>query len=128
MRCWCRSSSPRTGQFVRGLRQQDFELFEDGVAQHVASFVNENAPLDLVLAVDISGSMESALADVKAAVKQLLSKLRTGDMATLVGFNDTFFIAAEREKDRLTREKAVDLLTSWGGTALYDATSARSTW
>jgi VWFA-related protein len=110
------------GEFVRGLRQQDFELFEDGVAQRVASFVNENAPLDLVLAVDISGSMESALGDVKAAVKQLLSKLRTGDMATLVGFNDTFFIAAEREKDRLTREKAVDLLTSWGGTALYDAT------
>ena len=43
-------------------------------------------------------------------------------MATLVGFNDTFFIAAEREKDWPTREKAVDLLTSWGGTALYDAT------
>jgi Ca-activated chloride channel family protein len=110
------------GEFVRGLRQQDFELFEDGVAQKVASFVNENAPLDLVLAVDISGSMESSLVQVKAAVKQLLSKLRNGDAATLVGFNDTFFIAAEREKDRATREKAVDLLSSWGGTALYDAT------
>ncbi len=110
------------GEFVRGLKKQDFELFEDGVAQPIASFVNENAPLDLVLAVDISGSMENALADVKAAVKQLLSKLRTGDAATLVGFNDTFFVAAEREKDRKTREEAVDLLTSWGGTALYDAT------
>jgi VWFA-related protein len=110
------------GEFVRGLRQQDFELFEDGVAQKVASFVNENAPLDLVLAVDISGSMESSLVQVKSAVKQLLSKLRNGDAATLVGFNDTFFIAAEREKDRATREKAVDLLSSWGGTALYDAT------
>jgi len=110
------------GEFVRGLRQQDFELFEDGVAQPISSFVNENAPLDLVLAVDISGSMESALPDVKAAVRQLLSKLRPGDAATLVGFNDTFFVAAEREKDRKTREEAVDLLTSWGGTALYDAT------
>jgi VWFA-related protein len=110
------------GEFVRGLRQQDFELFEDGVAQPIASFVNENAPLDLVLAVDISGSMENALADVKAAVKQLMSKLRPGDAATLVGFNDTFFVAVEREKDRQTREQAVDLLSSWGGTALYDAT------
>ena len=99
-RCWCRSSSRDNGEFVRGLKKQDFELFEDGVAQTVASFVNENAPLDLVLAVDISGSMESSLVQVKAAVKQLLSKLRTGDAATLVGFNDTFFIAAEREKDR----------------------------
>lgn len=110
------------GEFVRGLKQQDFELFEDGVRQPIASFVNENAPLDLVLAVDISGSMENALAEVKAAVKQLLSKLRPGDAATLVGFNDTIFVVAEREKDRRTREEAVELLSSWGGTALYDAT------
>jgi VWFA-related protein len=110
------------GHFVRGLKRQDFEVFEDGVPQPIASFVNEEAALDLVLAVDVSGSMEHALDEVKAAVKQLLTKLRPGDAATVVGFNDTFFIAAEREKDAQVREDAVDLLTSWGGTALYDAT------
>jgi VWFA-related protein len=110
------------GQFVRGLKQQDFEVFEDGVSQPIASLVSEDAPLDLVLAIDVSGSMEKSLVEVKPAVKQLLTKLRVGDAATLVGFNDTMFIAAEREKDRRTREDAVDLLTSWGGTALYDAT------
>jgi VWFA-related protein len=66
--------------------------------------------------------MEQSLPDVKAAVRQLLSKLRSGDSATLLGFNDTTFVVAEREKDRSAREAAVDLLTSWGGTALYDAT------
>lgn len=110
------------GQFVRGLKQQDFQLFEDGVAQPLASLVSEDAPLDLVLAIDVSGSMENALVEVKPAVRQLLSKLRPGDAATLLGFNDTTFVAAEREKDRQTREDAVELLTSWGGTALYDAT------
>jgi Ca-activated chloride channel family protein len=110
------------GQFVRGLKKQDFEVFEDGVAQPVASMVSEDAPLDLVLAIDISGSMETALPDVKAAVKQLLGKLRKGDAATLIGFNDTTFILTEREKDQRARAEAVDLLTSWGGTALYDAT------
>jgi len=110
------------GQFVRGLKQQDFEVFEDGVRQPIASFVNEDAKLDLVLAVDVSGSMEAALEGVKAAVKQLLAKLRAGDAATLVGFNDTVFIAAERETDPRVREEAVNLLSSWGGTALYDAT------
>ena len=97
-------------------------MFEDGVAQPIASLVSEDAPLDLVLAIDVSGSMEKALVEVKPAVKLLLSRLRPGDAATLVGFNDTMFIAAEREKDRRAREEAVDLLTSWGGTALYDAT------
>jgi VWFA-related protein len=104
------------------LKQDDFEVFEDGVVQPISSIVSEDAPLDLVLAIDISGSMEHALTDVKAAVKQLLAKLRPGDAATLVGFNDTTFVVAEREKDQRAREKAVELLTSWGGTALYDAT------
>jgi VWFA-related protein len=110
------------GQFVRGLKKQDFEVFEDGVAQTLASLISEDAPLDLVLAIDVSGSMEHALVDVKSAVRQLLAKLRPGDAATLIGFNDTTFIVAEREKDRQTREDAVELLSSWGGTALYDAT------
>jgi Ca-activated chloride channel homolog len=110
------------GQFVRGLKKQDFEVFEDGVAQPIASVVSEEAPLDMALAIDVSGSMEHALGEVKLAVKQLLKKLRPGDAATLVGFNDNIFTAAEREKDFAAREAAVDLLASWGGTALYDAT------
>jgi VWFA-related protein len=110
------------GRFVRGLQKQDFEVSEDGVRQPVASLASEDAPLDLVLAVDISGSMEHALKEVKPAVRQLLSKLRPGDAATLIGFNDTTFVVAEREVDPQAREAAVDLLTSWGGTALYDAT------
>lgn len=112
----------RDGQFVRGLKKQDFEILEDGIPQLIASIVNEDAPLDLVLAIDISGSMEDALPEVKGAVKQLLGKLRKGDAATLLGFNDTPFVAAERERDQRAREDAVELLTSWGGTALYDAT------
>jgi|EndMetStandDraft_5_1072996.scaffolds.fasta_scaffold09661_2 VWFA-related protein len=110
------------GKFVRGLKQQDFEVLEDGVAQPVGSLVSENAPLELVLAIDISGSMEQALPEVKVAVKALLAKLRPGDAATLIGFNDTTFLVAESETDPKVREDAVDLLTSWGGTALYDAT------
>ena len=112
----------RDGQFVRGLKQGDFEVFEDGVRQPIASLVSEDVPLELVLAIDISGSMEAALVQVKPAVKQLLGKLRAGDAATLVGFNDTTFVVAERERNEQAREQAVELLTSWGGTALYDAT------
>jgi Ca-activated chloride channel family protein len=110
------------GRFVSGLQRQDFEVLEDGVPQQLVAFASEDSPLDLVLAIDVSGSMEKALDDVKVAVKQLLSKLRPGDAATLIGFNDTTFLVAEREKDQRAREDALGLLTAWGGTALYDAT------
>lgn len=111
------------GQFVRGLKRQDFEVFEDGVRQPLGSVISEEAPLDLVLAVDISGSMEDALPDVKEAVRTLLARLRPGDAATILGFNDNTFLVAERETDPAARERAVALLTSWGGTSLYDATA-----
>ena len=112
----------RDNQFVRGLRARDFELAEDGVAQSIANVAAEDAPLDLVVAIDISGSMEHALPAVRDAVKRLLARLRPGDAVTLLGFNDTSFVVAERETDPKTREDAVDLLSPWGGTALYDAT------
>jgi VWFA-related protein len=110
------------GRFVGGLQQQDFEILEDEKPQQVSTITSEDSPLDLVVAIDISGSMEDALPDVKNAVRQLLSKLRPGDAVTLLGFNDTTFVAAEREKSRQVREAALDLLSAWGGTALYDAT------
>jgi VWFA-related protein len=110
------------GTFVRGLQRADFVVLEDGVPQRIESLVSENMPLDLVLAIDISGSMAQAIDEVKRAVNQLLSKLRPRDAATLIGFNETTFIVAERETDQRAREDATDLLASWGGTALYDAT------
>jgi len=110
------------GTFVRGLTKSDFEIFEDGVPQRIASLVSEELPLDLVMAMDVSGSMEASLDDVKLAVKQFLTRLRPGDAATLVGFNENTFVAAERETDPAARAAAVDLLAAWGGTAIYDAT------
>ncbi|MFL6230675.1 MAG: VWA domain-containing protein [Pyrinomonadaceae bacterium] len=51
------------GQIVRGLRSTDFRLFEDGVERPISFFNAETTggearcPLDLVLALDVSGSM-----------------------------------------------------------------------
>ena len=51
------------GQVVRGLRRSDFRLFEDGVERPISFFSAETVgspvpcPLDLVLALDVSGSM-----------------------------------------------------------------------
>lgn len=110
------------GEFVRGLTKGDFEVLEDKVPQTITTLAAEDSPLDLILAIDVSGSMDGALDDVKVAVKRFLAKLRPGDAVTLVGFNDNFWIATERETSAEVRLAAVDDLAAWGGTALYDAT------
>lgn len=110
------------GTFVRALGPEAFAVLEEGRPQRIESLVTEAMPLDLVLAVDISTSMDAVIGDVQEAVKRLLTRLRDGDTSTVLGFNDTLFLLSERETDPARRLAAVDGLVTWGGTALFDAT------
>lgn len=110
------------GRFQRGLRRDDFTLIEEGRPQRIDTVIDDSLPLELIVAVDVSNSMEEAMPRVRDAVKRLLAQLRPGDTVTLLGFNDTMFLLAERESDPDLREAAVEGLVPWGGTALFDAT------
>jgi VWFA-related protein len=110
----------RRGTFVRGLTADHFRLREDDVAQTIKHFADENSPLELVLAVDVSASMATVIEDLKDAVRQFLSQLRPVDQVTLVAFNEEMFVLTRRETDAAGRGRAVDALASWGSTALYD--------
>jgi Ca-activated chloride channel homolog len=108
------------GQFVRGLPREAFRIAEDKVRQNITYFAAENVPLEITVAVDVSGSMKDAMPQVKVAVKKFLTALRPTDRVTLIGFNDNVFTLARPGVDLATRLKAVDRLAPWGGTALYD--------
>jgi Ca-activated chloride channel family protein len=113
--------SDRSGRFVSGLQPSQFRVLEDGKPQKILHFAAEEAPLEIVVAMDISGSMGIALDDLKAAVRQFLLKLKPADQLTLVAFNEEMFVLAQRENDPAKLSAAVDRLTTWGGTTLYDA-------
>ena len=110
------------GKFVKGLGPEAFSVVDSGRKQRVDTVIDDTLPLELIVAIDISGSMDDAMEDVREAVKRLLSRLRPNDTTTLVGFNDTIFLLAERESDPALRDAAVEGLAPWGGTAFYDAT------
>ena len=110
------------GAFVRGLTAEAFAIREEGQPQRIESLVTEAMPLDLVVAIDISSSMEPVIGAVQDAVMRLLARLRDGDTSTVLGFNDTLFLLSERESNPERRAAAVDGLVTWGGTSLFDAT------
>lgn len=110
----------KSGRFVRGLRENAFRIFEDGVEQPLTHFIGEDTARELVIAVDISGSMADAMPVCRQAVKGFLGALRPDDQVTLLAFNDNIFTLARRETDPAARLKAVDRLAPWGGTALHD--------
>jgi len=108
------------GKFVRSIPQAAFHVFEDGRPQTVTHFTSEDVPLELVAAIDISGSMAPAMPKLKTAVKEFLGDVPPQDQVTLLGFNDNIFTLTRKATDPAERVKAVDRLAPWGSTALYD--------
>ncbi|HYE87493.1 MAG TPA: VWA domain-containing protein [Vicinamibacterales bacterium] len=108
------------GRFVSGLNQSQFRLLEDGVPQTIGHFSAEGSPLEIVVAIDVSESMTLAMPQLKNSVKKFLSALGPKDQVTLAAFNDNMFTLTRRETNAQQRTRAVDRLSAWGGTALYD--------
>jgi VWFA-related protein len=108
------------GRFVSGLTRDQFRITDEGEPQRITSFEPTGTPLELVVAIDVSGSMAEAMPDVKLAVRKFLEALGPKDQLTLLAFNDNLFTLTRREGRPEARLRAVDRLSAWGGTALYD--------
>ena len=108
------------GRFVRNLPRSAFRVLEDGKPQGITHFTSEDVPLEIVVAIDISGSMTPAMPKLKKAVKEFLKDVPNQDLVTLLGFNDSIFTLTRKAGDVAERSRAVDRLAPWGSTALYD--------
>jgi Ca-activated chloride channel homolog len=108
------------GKHVRRLPQDAFRVREDGQPQAITAFSNDNIPLDLVVALDVSYSMTDAMPTLRLAAGRFLGRLRPADRVTLLAFNDNIFTLARHSTDTAQRVRAVERLAPWGGTALYD--------
>ncbi|NWF82714.1 MAG: VWA domain-containing protein [Bryobacteraceae bacterium] len=64
---------------VRELSAQDFVVRDQGKTVHITHCAREEAPLDLMLLFDISGSMKPAVTAVAQGSRRALSVLRPGD-------------------------------------------------
>lgn len=108
------------GKFVPGIPKAAFHVYEDNQPQQISHFASEDIPLDLIVAIDISGSMTPSMMKLKAAVKTFLADVPAQDQVTLLGFNDSIFTLTRRQTNPDERVRAVDRLAPWGSTALYD--------
>ena len=95
-------------------RRRAFHVFEDGHPQTITHFASEDVPLELIVAIDISGSMAPAMPKLKKAVKEFLGDVPAKDQVTLLGFNDSIFTLTRKATDPAERVKAVDRLSRRG--------------
>ena len=103
------------------LTSDDLEVLEDGDPQHIDTFQEAVQPVSIVLALDASGSMRKAEAQVVESARDFVSALRAEDALALVIFADRSLFVHDLSTRREYTLEGIDSYKAAGGTALYDA-------
>lgn len=75
------------GRVITGLQAKDFVLRVDGKVQPVRNFASENMPVDILLLLDVSGSMEPHVQRIADASEQALRVLAPQDRMAVMVFD-----------------------------------------
>jgi len=78
-----------SGKFLRKLKADDFEVFEDRVPQHILSLTSSELPFAAAILLDTSGSMDSKMSLARAACTGFVEGIRDGDVFAIYGFGGT---------------------------------------
>lgn len=77
----------RNGKTITGLAAEDFALFESGRPQEIRNFASEETPLDVLLLLDVSGSMQPHVERVQNAASDALRVLGSKDRVAVMVFD-----------------------------------------
>ncbi|MGD0909651.1 MAG: VWA domain-containing protein [Candidatus Acidiferrales bacterium] len=94
---------------VTGLKQDDFQVFEDGQLQEITNFSAEsNLPITLGMLIDTSGSETYTLSAEQEAASRFLGRvLRKGDLAMVMSFDTDVDLLADFTDDRSRLDRAI---------------------
>jgi VWFA-related protein len=115
--------SDSMGRFVPGLERDDFLVYEDNNPVEIMQFSAERVPVSLGIVLDTSGSMagqkmEEARTALTRFTEELLDR---ADELFLYRFSNYPGLAQGWTNDRRRILYALDRMTPYGGTAMYDA-------
>jgi len=73
--------------YVKGLKAEDFKIFEDAKQQKILSVSFDEAPFAAAILLDASGSMGNKLSLARAACGNFISGIRDGDVVAVFSFS-----------------------------------------
>ena len=104
------------------LGQKDFIVLEDGKPQDIAFFAAADAPFDLVLLLDLSGSNSKKLKMIRSSAKRFIDSARPVDRIALITFTDRPALYSSFTLDRKKLKKSIDDMDeAIGGTNFWDS-------
>jgi len=111
----------KEGRPVNGLTKENFQIFEDKVAQTIKTFKHEDIPLSVGLIIDNSGSMRNKRERVNSAALAFVRESNPDDETFIVNFDDSAYLEQDFTGSIGDLIDALDNIDARGETALYDA-------
>lgn len=97
----------RDGRLVTTLTKDQFEVRDDGKPQPIAVFDNSPEPIQLIVMLDVSGSMAGNLTLLRESSQELFHNLAGSDVARLGTFGQEIVISPEFTRDVRALEEAL---------------------
>lgn len=114
----------RSGHIVEGLTQNDFQVTEDALPQHIEHFSlgnDQRVGRSIVLLIDYSGSQSPYIKSSVAAAKILVDQLGPKDIMAIVTDDVALLVEFTRDKTRL--KQALDSLVKKSAARDYGRSS-----
>ncbi|HEV8591991.1 MAG TPA: VWA domain-containing protein [Pyrinomonadaceae bacterium] len=106
---------------ISGLKPEDFELTENGAEREIVNVQPVTAPFNLVLLVDVSGSVENYVTFIRKAARAFVDTVGRNDRVSIVLFNDDVKVLSGFTTDKAKLSSSLDSFDAGGATAYYDA-------
>jgi len=115
------SVTDRNGRAIGGMKESDFSVYENGIEKQVTKVVPTTEPFNLVLLLDVSGSVAERIDFIRKAARDFLNTASPQDRIAIISFRDDIQVISDFTTDRTLLSKKLDEIDAGGGTALYDA-------
>ncbi|MCL5286462.1 MAG: VWA domain-containing protein [Acidobacteria bacterium] len=108
------------GKAMKILKQEDFLLFEEGQAQEIAHFSQDQLPLAVAMVVDLSGSIQPFLRPLRYASMSALKALKKEDEVALFTFTQYVDRRVDLTHDKLSVSDQIEFFEAGGATNIND--------
>ncbi|HUQ31089.1 MAG TPA: VWA domain-containing protein [Pyrinomonadaceae bacterium] len=111
----------RHGRALAGLQAADFSIFENGQERPVTQVEPASAPFNLVLLLDVSGSVEEHINFIRKAARNFIATVGSQDRVAIISFRDDIQVISDFTTDHRLLSESLKDIDAGGATALYDA-------
>jgi VWFA-related protein len=113
----------KTHQFIPNLKEDNFRVFEDGVAQDIVGFHQVKAPITAVLLVEFASTDWNFIFDMWNSAIAFTQQLQPDDYIAVVMYDMHTTILTDFTQNKMLIQQAVESLQipTWQETNLFDA-------